>query len=165
MAMTKIDYGAPKWNEPISNSLEELYAGGYDDSYWRACTTLVNGAHAYNIDGKAATAEQDARAVRRRIIDFHKFKLVLISGEITVEDFRNLTKIVVVKLPAGYPIDFGMAFGLAAPASTYKQNSSFVRWQLNPNGTELTYIGANITEKLADTVNFWLPINIWYLSK
>lgn len=139
--------------------------GGYTDSNWQICASLVNGAHAYDVHGDPTTAEQDAQAVRRRIIDFKKFKMVLISGEITASNFKNLTKITFVKLPSGYPVDFAKAFGMVAPGSTQRQHSSFVRWQLNQAGTELMYIGGNITDTLPDDANFWLPINIWYLSK
>ena len=169
----EIGFGAANWNQAINENFaktddkfnEILKGGSINDSGWVACATLVNGAHAYDEDGKETTAEQDANAVKRRVIDFKKFKMVLISGEITIDNFKDLYRTIVVTLPSGYPVESGKAFGLIAPSNTSKTISSFVRWNLKHDGTELTYINSTITSVLPDDANLWLPINIFYLAK
>lgn len=162
----KIGFGSQNWNQAINENFAQIFAGGgISDSGWVACATLVNGAHAYDVDGKETTAEQDANAVKRRVIDFKKFKMVLISGEITIDNFKDLSRTTLVTLPSGYRPDYGKAFGLVAPSNTMSDNSSSARWSLNNAGTDLTYISSTITSVLPDDANLWLPINIFYLSK
>ncbi len=159
---TSINFGKPNWNKDINDTFDKIFAGGVvNDSGWVDCATLVNGARAYTVAGAVPTDEDNKKAIERRVLDFGKFKLVMIIGAITVDGIKTLTTTALVNLPTGLPVTKGQAFGLVSTGSF----ASFVRWNLTANGSTIEYVGGDIDSTLPDSnFNMWLPINMWYIS-
>jgi hypothetical protein len=89
------------------------------------------------------------------VLDFHKFKIVLISGAITT----NITSFqeTLITLPSGFPNTGAYPMGMINTAGA----SGNAKWELSKDGTR---IACNASTVQNEGANPWYPINLMYIS-
>lgn len=125
--------------------------GAVNDSGWVDCATLVNGAQNY----------ADYTTVKRRVIDFKKFKIVQIRGVITLPQDAIPKNTDLVNLPAGLPTSDGQGVTNIMPG-TY---ATTVRWGFPTNGRAVQIGGYTLDPSITAGLELWFPIDITYISQ
>ncbi|KRM92871.1 hypothetical protein FC24_GL000887 [Loigolactobacillus rennini DSM 20253] len=156
MTMQKINFGEQNWDKPLSANLADLYAGGaISDTGWIDCGTLINGARVYNGDDKFK--------VKRKVIDFGKFKLVKINGQVEISgtdlDWNHLSDTPIVTLPTDLPPL--REINKVLPSS----GRSLVRWKLTADGQTARIIYIMLDNRMKPNEILWLPIEFNYISQ
>lgn len=153
MALKTISHGEANWEQKITENFKDLYQGGaISDSGWVDCATLMNGATTY---------KEDKYAVKRRVLNFGKFKLVKIMGQITL-DLGNLDKqAAVIKLPSGLRNSINTTIS-SLMAGAY---GTAVRWELSPDGQDINLVRITSRENLPANSTPWFMIDFSYISK
>lgn len=149
--LTDIFTGMAKGPEAINDNFSDLDKGGaISDSGWTSCGTLINGATLYNNN-----------PIKRRVLDFGKFKLVQIRGTLAYKasDIPSNTNVVI--LPAGYPPSESDTVAKIMPAS----NNSVIRWHLNAGGIEIMLVDDRLDDNIDAGNKLWLPIAFDYISQ
>lgn len=159
---TPIAFASEHWDQKINDTFTQIFAGGGGyvyDSGWQACATLVNGAHDYYT---LANKKGDS-TIKRRVLDFHKFKMVMITGALGAK-YGDLApgQNTLVKLPAGYPVSHNYAFGLLNAGTIEGYN----RWDMTMDGKEIKLTASRQSSSIGSHPDYiiWLPINLWYIS-
>ncbi|KRM92869.1 hypothetical protein [Loigolactobacillus rennini] len=155
---TPIDFGAPQWDQKINENLKQIFSGGVSDSGWVACASLLNGAQDYY----ALTDKASDTTIKRRVLDFHKFKIVMITGALGAK-YQDVKPgdVPLIKLPSGYPVSHNYVFGLINAGT----KDGYNRWDITMDGQEISLKACHLAEDIKDTgYIIWLPVNIWYVS-
>lgn len=151
MTMQKINFGEQNWDKPLSANLADLYAGGaISDTGWQYCGNLVNGAK--------PAFDDKAQRLKRRVINYGKFKLVKIAAEITMDPNAIDTLVPIATLPQGCPTSTGKGLAKLMPGSF----TTTVRWQMPADGTKILLTGIKLD--MRDEDHLWLPIDFCYIS-
>ncbi len=158
---TPIEHGKANWDKDLNDNLAKIFGGGAtDDSGWVDCATLVNDAQIYSALSSNNT-EDRSTAIKRRVLNFGKFKLIFIAGAVgykfTEDNFRGLT---VAQLPAGFPVSYRLTDGWLLAGSVH----TTVRWYVAQDGRNLLIdgVGFDPVPKVGDLL--WFPINLMYIS-
>lgn len=141
-------------------SIRFLRGGGYTDSGWVDCATLTNGALPFNTN--------DSQSVERRVLDFKKFKLVQIKGEITLprDVASSITSLAagaattVFALPSGLPVgDKGISKLMPGKLA------STARWNLTVDGINAQIVWLTLDPALSADAELWFPVDFTYISQ
>lgn len=161
MSYTAVKKGQKGWIDTNNQNLKFLQQDVdnlISDTGWIACATLINGAQDY---AKLSGDNSSETTIRRRVLNFRKFKIVMITGAVG-KKFENVKpNTALVKLPSGYPVSYNYAFGQINVGS----NDSYNRWYLTMDGKEISLKACHLSSSVSQKGYIvWLPINLWYVS-
>lgn len=126
--------------------------GGYNDSGWVDCATLVNGAVPYSPD--------TSQVVKRRVLDFKKFKIVKIEGSISLPIDSVPTRVTTyINLPSG------LAPGSNTVETMPGTGTTTVRWSLSPDGTTVAIDSLKLDPSISSDTIIWFPVDFTYISQ
>lgn len=149
---TPIAFASAGWDKKINEALTQIFAGGViEDSGWVACATLINGALPYS-----GTAD---KAIKRRVIDFGRFKFIKIHGSLSFprDEIPSYTDLIL--LPPGLGIHDEIDKILPATGSRY------ARWKLNDAGTMISIIEVYPVMPFPESTIPWFDIDFAYISQ